>query len=193
MNADDIGRFAYLSLLLLVIGYWFFRSNRQRLSQTLQQAAIWVLIFLGAITAFGFKDVIREQLSPNTTFSISDSEVVLRRAQDGHFYARLLVNDVPVDFIVDTGASGIVLTQKDAKRVGIDVDNLQFWGRADTANGKVGTAEVRLEIVKLGEITDFRLRASVNEGELFNSLLGLTYLNLFSEVRIKGNELHLIR
>lgn len=193
MSADDIGRFAYLSFLLLFIGFWFFRSNRHRMGQNLRQAAIWVLIFLGAITAYGFKDIIQQQLTPNTTFAVSDTEIALRRSNDGHFYARLLVNGTPVDFVVDTGASGIVLTKNDAERVGFDLSELEFWGTASTANGQVGTADVRLEIVKIGEITDYGLRAAVNEGELFNSLLGLTYLDLFSEVRIKGDEMRLIR
>jgi aspartyl protease family protein len=193
MTTDDIGRLAYLSLILLAVSIWFFMANRNRLSQSLQQMAIWALIFLGVITAYGFRDIIREQLTPKSTFVLSQNSVVLRRAADGHFQARLEVNGVPVDFIVDTGASEIVLTKRDAERVGLNPERLNYFGRAGTANGTVRTADVRLEVVKLGEITDYSLPASVNDGDLFGSLLGMSYLNLFSEVRISGDEMFLTR
>ena len=193
MTTDDIGRLAYLSLLLLALSIWLFAANRNRLSQSLQQMAIWFLIFLGLITAYGFRDVIRDQLTPKTTFVLSQDSVVLRRSPDGHFQARLQVNGVPVDFIVDTGASEIVLTQRDAVRIGFDPNELRYYGRASTANGSVRTADVRLEVVKLGDITDYGLTASVNEGDLFGSLLGMSYLNRFSEVRISGDEMFLTR
>ncbi len=193
MTTDDIGRLAYLSLLLLALSIWLFAANRNRLSQSLQQMAIWFLIFLGLITAYGFRDVIRDQLTPKTTFVLSQDSVVLRRSPDGHFQARLQVNGVPVDFIVDTGASEIVLTQRDAVRIGFDPNELRYYGRASTANGAVRTADVRLEVVKLGDITDYGLTASVNEGDLFGSLLGMSYLNRFSEVRISGDEMFLTR
>lgn len=193
MTTDDIGRLAYLSLLLLVLSIWLFTANRKRLSQSLQQMAIWALIFLGVITAYGFRDIIREQLTPKSTFALSENSVVLRRAADGHFQARLEVNGVPVNFIVDTGATDIVLTRRDAERIGFDPDQLSYYGRASTANGPVRTANVRLEVVKLGKITDYGLSASVNDGDLFGSLLGLSYLNRFSEVRISGDEMFLTR
>lgn len=193
MTTDDIGRLAYLSLLLLVLSIWLFTANRKRLSQSLQQMAIWALIFLGVITAYGFRDIIREQLTPKSTFVLSENSVVLRRAADGHFQARMEVNGVPVDFIVDTGATDIVLTRRDAERVGFDPDQLSYYGRAGTANGPVRTANVRLEVVKLGQIIDYGLSASVNDGDLFGSLLGLSYLNRFSEVRISGDEMFLTR
>lgn len=193
MTTDDIGRLAYLSLLLLALSIWLFAANRNRLTQSLQQMAIWFLIFLGLITAYGFRDIIHEQLTPKSTFVLSQNSVVLRRAADGHFQARLEVNGVPVDFIVDTGASEIVLTQRDAARIGFDPEKLRYYGRAGTANGTVRTADVRLEVVRLGDITDYGVPASVNEGDLFGSLLGMSYLNRFSEVRISGNEMFLTR
>ena len=50
----------------------------------------------------------------------------------------------PVRFMVDTGASDIVLSRRDAERVGIEPGSLSYLGRARTANGAVATAPVRL-------------------------------------------------
>ena len=66
-----------------------------------------------------------------------------------------------------------MLTRADADRVGIDTDSLAYVGRALTANGPVGTANVWLDEVRMGGWSDQGVRAVVNEGELFQSLLGL--------------------
>jgi aspartyl protease family protein len=50
-----------------------------------------------------------------------------------------------------------------------------------------------LGVVKLGNFVDYDVPASVNDGELFGSLLGMDYLNRFSELRINGNTLTLSR
>ena len=100
---------------------------------------------------------------------------------------------MPVDFIVDTGASNVVLSQQDAERVGIDTDTLIYGGRASTANGEVRTARVMLQDVRLGELDEGSLRAFVNEGELDSSLLGMSYLRRFGRVEITPNMLVLER
>jgi aspartyl protease family protein len=103
------------------------------------------------------------------------------------------VNGRDIEFVIDTGASAIVLSKQDAEHVGIDTNDLNYWGRAQTANGSVSTAFVTLNSVQLGDIKDYDVSASVNGGELFGSLLGMDYLNRFSEFRINGNILTLTR
>jgi len=193
MTTDDKAYVFYLSILLTAIVGSFLYSRRGSFSQTVQQALIWVLIFVGAITAYGFSDVFKAQIFPSSAIQNGTGSVTLSRANDGHFHATIEINGQDIDFVIDTGASAIVLSKNDAKRINIDVDNLNYLGRSETANGTVSTAFVRLGIVKLGDITDYDLPASVNGGELFGSLLGKDYLNLFSEFRINGDRLTLTR
>ena len=115
------------------------------------------------------------------------------RGRDGHYSLTLQINGVDVDFLVDTGASQVVLTQQDAARVGLNPDKLAFIGTAFTANGEVRTAPVRLDTVDLGGIRDTRVRASVNGGEMSGSLLGMSYLNRFDSIEIRGDRLILTR
>jgi aspartyl protease family protein len=103
------------------------------------------------------------------------------------------INDVPVKFVVDTGASDMVLTLKDAERVGLNRADLQFFGRAMTANGEVRIAPVRLDKVSVGGLSDMRVSASVNEGEMTQSLLGMSYLQRWDRIEIVGDELILTR
>ena len=95
--------------------------------------------------------------------------------------------------MVDTGATEMVLNIDDARRAGIDVDNLAYLGRANTANGVVRTASVQLETVELGSVLDRNFPASVNGGQMDGSLLGMTYLSRFDTLEIKDRELVLTR
>jgi aspartyl protease family protein len=81
--------------------------------------------------------------------------------------------------MVDTGASNVVLSRTDARRLGIDPDSLAFVGAAQTANGTVRTALVRLPEVSLGPWQDRNVAAYVNDGNMDLSLLGMDYLGLF--------------
>jgi aspartyl protease family protein len=86
-----------------------------------------------------------------------------------------------------------VLTQDDAKRIGLNPSSLSYLGTASTANGTVRTAAVRLDTVSLGAITDTSVRAVVNDGQMFGSLLGMTYLSNFDSITIKDGQLILSR
>jgi len=158
----------------------------------MQQAAIWGLIFCGLIIVYSFRDVIERELYPGNAVLVDGGQIELSRARDGHFYAVLEINGNDVEFIVDTGASNVVLTREDAARVGFDPDELSYLGRANTANGTVRTASVRLSTVSFGGTIVNDLRAAVNGGPMFSSLLGMSYLSRFTRIEIEGDRLRLV-
>lgn len=192
MSGDERAYFFYLLILLLFIGGGFLFGYRQKLSTTLQQAAIWVLIFVGVVIAYGFSDTLKQQVMPSrATQNAQGFEV--QRARDGHFYLTLQVNGKNIPFVVDTGATDIVLSKSDAEKVGINPDALTYIGRANTANGVVKTATTVLDRIALGDTVDYDVRASVNGGKMDGSLLGMAYLNRFSEISMRGDRLILKR
>ncbi len=193
MNSDNIAQLVYLVLLGSVIAGSFMVSNRKNLGKTAQQAAIWGLIFVGTIAAIGLWSDIRDTVAPSQSYIDGMATVEVPRAPDGHYYLDLEIDGTTVRFVIDTGASDVVLTKGDAQRVGIDVDNLFFGDIASTANGEVRTARVRLKNVKLGEIVDLSLGASVNAGEMRTSLLGMTYLQRYSKIELGGGKMVLRR
>jgi len=192
MTGDDIARFAYLGLLGLAIAGGMLVQYRGRMGEMARNAALWGLIFLGVIAAVGLWSDIRDTVAPRQAV-IDATTVEVPRGRDGHYYLTLEVNDVPVIFVVDTGATDIVLSQRDARSVGLDPDDLAYLGTAQTANGIVRTAPVRLDRVTLGDIEDRNLRAVVNEGQIDASLLGMGYLGLFSRIEIADGRLILTR
>lgn len=192
MSGDDYGRLIYLVLLGSAVAGWFFMQNRQRLGKVAQQAAVWGLIFIGAIAAVGLWSDIRNNVAPRQSY-LDGGMVEVPRAPDGHYYLTLQIDGVPVRFVIDTGASDMVLSRSDARALGIDPDRLSYFGSAMTANGPVRTARVTLDTVALGEIADRHVTAWVNEGEMDESLLGMAYLQRFASIEIAGGKLVLRR
>lgn len=193
ISGDQIGSLIYLGLLGTVIAGWYLAANRKNLGRVAQQGAIWVFIFLGAIVAVGLWTDVRDTVAPRQSLMQDGAQVVVPMHRDGHFYLTLDINGVPVRFVVDTGATDIVLSADDAARVGISGETLIFSGRAFTANGMVATAPVRLERVALGGIVDENVRAVVNQGDLQESLLGMSYLTRFERLEISGGRMVLDR
>jgi aspartyl protease family protein len=193
MSGDDTAQLIYLVLLGCVVGGYFFMSGRARLGENARAAALWGFIFIGVIVAYGLWSDVKDTVLPRQAVVSEEGIVETERRPDGHFYLTLDVGGVPVEFVVDTGATDVVLSTQDAERVGIDPETLIFSGRAFTANGEVRTAQVRLQDVSIGGFDEGTLRASVNEGELFSSLLGMSYLQRFDRIEIAGNTLRLER
>lgn len=189
----DTASLVYLVILGGAVMIWFFAAHRNALGKALQQAAVWGLIFIGVIAAIGLWDDIRSTVAPMQAVSRDGARIAIPRARDGHYYLDAQVNGAPVSFVVDTGASDIVLSRSDAIRVGLHPDGLNFTGQARTANGVVHTAPVRLDSFEVGGVTDRGLRAVVNEGELNVSLLGMRYLQRFSSMQISDSKLVLER
>lgn len=193
MTAMDYGNLAYLVLLGAVILIWFVSQNQVSLNKNLQYAAIWGLIFVGGIAVVGLWGDIRRIVEPRAWVVADTNRVEVPRGPDGHYRLTLEINGTPVEFVVDTGASMLVLTRQDAAQVGVPADDLVFTSQALTANGVVGTAAVRLDTVALGPFEDTGVRALVNEGEMSQSLLGMTYLNRFARIEITNGRLILER
>lgn len=192
MSGDELARFIYLGMLGLAVGGWYVTQNRVSLGKNAQFAAIWGLIFVGVIAAVGlWEDVRRDTLMRQ--YVSNDGTIEIPRADDGHFYARLYLDGVPVEFTIDTGASQVVLTREDARRVGLDPDNLAYLGQAFTANGPVRTASARVDTFTFEGLVDQRVEVWVNDGAMPGSLLGMSYLNRFSKIEIAGGMMRLLR
>lgn len=171
---------------------WFLLQLRGNVGRTLQQLAVWALLFVGVIAGYGLWQDIRGTVAPMQGV-MADGRVEIPLRRDGHYHATVQINGVPVEFIVDTGASDIVLSAEDAARVGLDPASLSYLGQAQTANGTVSTATVTLDSVALGPVTDTGVRAVVNAGDMGRSLLGMAYLHRFSRIEIAEGRLILTR
>ncbi|MEM9239831.1 MAG: TIGR02281 family clan AA aspartic protease [Pseudomonadota bacterium] len=193
MDDFDFARLTYLVVLGSAVVFWFFAVNRGSMNKVLQQAMIWGFLFIGVIAAYGLWDDVRRTSVPQQMVSIEGGQIELPLSADGHYYLTADVNGAFIDFVVDTGATDIVLSEADARRAGFTPSELDYIGRAQTANGEVRIAPVRIDRFAVGGIEDVGVRAVVNEGDLDGSLLGMSYLQRFNSVEISGGRLILTR
>ncbi len=193
MNSDQTAQILYLVLLGAAIGGSLMMQGRKNLGRMAQQMVIWALIFLGVLAGYGLWDQIGRTVMPQQSVIGPAGQIEVPRAGDGHYYVVLKISGVKVRFVIDTGATDMVLTAQDARRVGIDPASLAYIGQASTANGIVKTARVWLKDVSLGNYTDPSVRADVNGGQMETSLLGMSYLQKFGKIEIAGDKMVLTR
>ena len=112
-------------------------------------------------------------------------ETQLERKANGHFYATAYVNGTPINFVVDTGASMVALTQEDARAAGIEFSPEEFEPIAETANGVAKGKLLTLSKVSIEgkDVTEVDAAIMENGGQ---SLLGQSYLARISGVQMNG-------
>ncbi|MBY6090008.1 TIGR02281 family clan AA aspartic protease [Maritimibacter alkaliphilus] len=187
-------RFYYLVVLLIALLGWMLLHRRGQFRAMLKQMAAWLLIFVAVVAGIGLWQDIQSSWTPQQSVLQRGAVIQVPRSRDGHYYMTLSINDTPVNFLVDTGASEMVLTQKDATRIGIRPSDLIYSSTAVTANGQIRIAPVRLDEVALGpSIVDRGFEAWVNDSETRHSLLGMSYLQRFSTIEIRDGALTLTR
>lgn len=183
-----------LCFLALVAGGVFHSGIRAR--QFVRYTAIWVGI--AGLAGLGYayryelssiRDRFVSELVPGAGISGPGGEILFRADASGHFNVEALVDGVSVRFLVDTGASDVVLSPADARRIGIDPARLNYSRRYRTANGIVSGAPVTLKSVRVGPIEVRNVAGSVNGAALDTSLLGMSFLERLRGYRVENGAL----
>jgi aspartyl protease family protein len=112
--------------------------------------------------------------------------VRLQRQEDGHFYVHADVDGQLARFLVDTGASYVALSERDAARLGVEFSRAKYRVVGTGASGPVRGQEVMLGKVTVEgrEVTE--VRGVVLEG-LELSLLGQSYLSRVGSIEMSGD------
>ncbi|HMN20411.1 MAG TPA: TIGR02281 family clan AA aspartic protease [Ottowia sp.] len=121
----------------------------------------------------------------------SSGRVALTADARGHFFTQGSINNRPVQFLVDTGASVVSISQAEADRLGLGYRAGQAV-RLNTANGQTPGWALKLNQLRVGDITAYNVDAVVVPAPMPAVLLGNSFLNRFSMQR-EGSQLMLIR
>ncbi len=127
----------------------------------------------------------------NTPPPMAGAAVVLAADGRGHFFADGAVNGLPLRFLVDTGASMVVLPARDAQRLGIDYLHAPKT-RVQTAGGSIVAYLITLDRIKVGGIELTSVDGLVTDQDAGVALLGMSFLNRV-EMRRNGDSMTLIR
>lgn len=154
-------------------------------------AAMWIVL-LWLLTMF-FTRWYEQEYNPNQSVAhvlTEDGvrEVILERNRKGHYVTSGFINNQPVTFMLDTGATDISIPAGLADQLGLQRGALIYF---QTANGPAAGYSTRLDSVAIGNIELRNVRASINPNvKDLDILLGMTFLKHL-EFTQRGNTLTL--
>jgi len=132
-----------------------------------------------ALLVLFFNDWLTEQQNPNRqphsgTSANGQIEVTLQANKQHHYVVNGAINGHEVVFLLDTGATDVVIPSAIAAAIGLRSGRKKF---ANTANGPVAVYATVLESVQVGDIKLSNITASINPGMQMNAvLLGMSAL-----------------
>ena len=198
MNADVIVSITVCCLLLA----WYLPAAIQKYkgqsSQALRHAALWLAMVVVLIGGYAFrpeltfvKNRMVSVLLPGRAIDKGGGTVVItKNSQDDHFSIDGLINTQSTSFILDTGASTVVLTYDTAKRLGLLAGEESYTQIVSTANGLTKVAPIRIGELRIGSLVLQDVKASVaRQGELDVNLLGMSFLSRLKSYSVESDQL----
>lgn len=159
--------------------------TRKRLARLMTHLT-WVVLLLLLTLYFNYYLDARDNPNRMLALSASDSsgEVVLESDRSGHYRAPGLINGVRVDFLVDTGATNVSVSEALAQKIGLPRGAPV---QSVTANGVVTAYRTELDSVQLGGIRMQRVPATINPGMPNDMvLLGMSFMQHLELVQRNG-------
>ncbi|MEN3972657.1 TIGR02281 family clan AA aspartic protease [Sphingomicrobium sp. XHP0235] len=130
----------------------------------------------------------KETSSAGASTAYSTGPVTFDRGAGGHFYTDAQIGAASVRFLVDTGATGIALTEKDARAIGIALNPSQYRIVGRQVSGHVRGQMVVLPEVRVGPKNVRDVDAVVIEGATMN-LLGQSFLTRAGKIEMDGEKM----
>ncbi len=155
---------------------------------------VWLAwIFAIILLMFAFESVLEEQYNPNSQPQVSLNssglaEVILKQNRQGHYLSKGTINEAPVTFLLDTGATQVSIPASVADRLQLD-----SYGSypVQTANGTVTVYRTKIDQLSIGNIFLYNVAAHINPAMKSEEiLLGMSALKKV-EFSQKGKQLTL--
>ncbi|WP_249548705.1 TIGR02281 family clan AA aspartic protease [Anaplasma phagocytophilum] len=151
----------------------------------------WLGLTIGVAFVFDLKNKMHQHRGATAVSVASQAYGVgasVRKSSDGHFYVFASINGENIKFLVDTGATDVVLSHKDAHRIGAHMRPSKTSKTYHTANGAIQAQYFLIPEMKVGALIARNVGASISTSQLETSLLGMSFLKNFRFV-MKKDEL----
>jgi aspartyl protease family protein len=195
-------KFAFAALgVALVISFAFRAGSRRVVLADFARAAggalIWVALIIGLTGVYAYRfefgdfaNRVLAELSPGDMTIGQGGEVIIPRRLGGQFIVAAKVNNVPTSLLFDTGASTVVIRAEDARKMGVDVANLDYDVDVTTANGAALAADTTIDRIAIGPIVVRNVRALIaRPGALTENLLGANFLDRLQSYSVERGRL----
>lgn len=197
--------FAYvirLVAVLIFVGGAVATFYRGKVAQAVRHFAIWSALLVAFVGGYAYRsdlarvaDTVIAELRPEgSQINVygANKAVKIKRSWSNHFIVRASITGQPVEMIVDTGASTVVLKHEDAKSLGLNMKALRYTVPVQTANGSSTAARIRLGDIFVGDVGLGNVEALVaRQGSLHQSLLGMSFLSRLRSYEFSGDFLEL--
>lgn len=179
MDSDQAPNALYLLLCLLLVASSLI-GMRMPIGKALKMALAWVAIFGVGFALFAFRSdfaslgsrLKTEALGADTVEAGGELRIPLQG--DGHYWVEARINDQPVRFLVDSGASVTTISRDVAQAAGVETG--MRVAIVETANGTVQMQKAQVQQLAVGSIrlADFPLLVAPQEGL---NVLGMNFLS----------------
>ena len=170
---------------------------RGRFSAGLAALGFWAVTLFAILVGYAYRTElgtvayrVMAVLVPGTAVETGPREVTVFRRPDGQFVLNVGVGATHLSFVLDTGASSVVLRAEDAVKLRIPVKRLVYDVEVSTANGRTLAAEFTLTLLAIGSIVEADVPALIaRPGALHENLLGMSFLNRLASFTVTKDRL----
>ena len=184
-----------IALLALVSAGVIF-GRQIKFAEAARNVAIWVVILAVLVIGYALRDDlsglgtrIQSEFLPSDPVASGDHSMTLVQDDNGDYHVYGTADGIRIRFLVDTGATDIVLAPSDARRLGVNTASLHFLRGTETANGEGASAPYQLDRLNIGPVQLWNVSVSINRAEMHTSLLGMAFLKRMKSFEFRGNEL----
>jgi aspartyl protease family protein len=195
-DPDRRWRLIYLCVILAALSGGLAARLQARPGTVIAQLGTWGVIFAALILVYSYRDHFGSlgdrftaELLPASGEQTGPASVAFAAESDGHYHVYGAVDGTSIRFLVDSGASDIVLAPDAARMLGMQPEHLNYTMSAQTANGVVRGAPIRIKTLKVGPIEMRDVPATVNEAEMPVSLLGMEFLRRLKSWGVQNGRL----
>nr|WP_314444998.1 TIGR02281 family clan AA aspartic protease [uncultured Sphingomonas sp.] len=187
-NDLHLGGLYLLMAAMLIAGALI--GRRAPLAKGITSILGFVVIFGAGFIVFSFRDdlhYVAQRLEAEATgkpVQLTGEVIRVPIALDGHFWVQARINGVPVDFLVDSGATMTTIGRKTAAAAGVPVSRERAQ-LVRTGNGLIRVATGRAETMMLGDIERQDVRIFVADGDELN-VLGMNFLSSLTRWSVEG-------
>jgi aspartyl protease family protein len=199
LRSGDWQNLIYLLVVLSMLLAGLLSRRELNFTKITKYLAIWSALGLAIVGLYAyrfelsdFKSRILGELNPRAAQIDEEGRLTLRVSSDGHFYFNAKISGEEIVFMVDTGASDVVLGANQAKKLGINLARLKFTKRYETANGVVLAAPIILKNFQIGEMFFDEIPAAISQSEMTSGLAGMSFLRKFSRYEFGQDRLSLV-
>jgi aspartyl protease family protein len=185
ISSHEWSNVIYILILIVLLIMGFSRKDLPS-KKIFEFAGLWLLFALVALILYSYrfevgeiKDRVLSDLFPAKAINKNHEKLVLNIAQDGHYYLNVKIKNQEVRFMIDTGASDMVIDEKIAIKLGYDLRKINYNKIFQTANGQSYGASIYFDEVDVSGVKFYNVQASITNSDLVIPLLGMSFLQKF--------------